>query len=182
MNKKNYNDQIIIKSNIKDFFTCDENITEIKGKNETEENDYLPLNQLNNINNSNSILIILNTIDESIIQYIIDKFENMNYKNKNKFKRNKNKIIKLLCFDQNDHWLNIYKQFKISNSVNYESIIFYDIRCKLTENLETYIIKKPIIPIILTINYSIIIFNSEDLESLLMNKIKFITITFPCKI
>jgi len=175
--KKNYNDQIIIKSNIKDFFICEDNITEIKGQNETDENEYLPLNQLNNINNSNSILIILNTIDPSIIQHIIDKFENMNYKNKNQFKRNKNKIVKILGFENNNHWLDIYQQFQKNNSINYESIIFYDIRCKLSENLETYIIKKPIIPIILTVNYSIIIMNSEDLESLLinMNKIKFIS-------
>lgn len=174
--KKNYNDQIIIKSNIKDFFTCSEPLVNIKGENENQLLlNQLSVNQLDNINNSNSILLIINTIEPSIIHHIIEKFENMNYKNKNQFKRNKNKIIKILVFENNNYWLDIYQYFQKNNSINYESIIFYDIRCKLSENLETYIIKKPIIPIILTNNYSIIIINSQDLLNFNISKSKFIS-------
>ncbi|NBV29418.1 hypothetical protein EBS02_10500, partial [bacterium] len=174
--KKNYNDQIIIKSNIKEFFTCSEQLVNIKGENENSlSSNQLPLNQLDNINNSNSILVIINTIDSSIIKHIIEKFENMNYKNKNQFKRNKNKIVKILGFENNNHWLDIYQQFQKNNSINYESIIFYDIKCKLSENLEMYIIKKPIIPIILTNNYSIIIINSQDLSNIDITQSKFIS-------
>lgn len=179
--KKNYNEQIVIKSNIKEFFICNtlskkENI--IEGSTErTTSYDYLPLSQLDNINNSNSILLIINSIDQTIIECIIDKFENMNYKNKNKFKRNKNKIIKVIGIN-NNNWLNAYQQFQTSNSINYDSIIFYNIQFKLSESLELYIIKKPIIPIILFNKYSILIINKHDLELLINSpteEIKFIS-------
>lgn len=168
--KKNYNNDIIIKSNIKEFFKCSQQSIAI-GNNENNLNtsNYLSLDQLNNVNNSNSILLIINTIDSSILDYIIDKFENMNYKNKNKFKRNKNKIIKILAFDNNNFWLNIYKQFQLTNSIKYDSIIFYDITFKLTELFESYIIKKPIIPIVLNNINPILIINSQDLDFFITN-------------
>ena len=101
----------------------------------------------------------------------------MNYKNKNKYKRNKNKIIKIIGFDNNNLWLDIYQEFQKNNSINYESIIFYDVKFKLSEELELYIAKQPIIPIILSNNnYSIIITNSQDILHLINdNNIKFIS-------
>lgn len=94
----------------------------------------------------------------------------MNYKNKNKYKRNKNKIIKIIGFDNNNLWLDIYQNFQKNNSINYESIIFYDIKFKLSEELELYIAKQPIIPIILTDNaHSICIINSNDILHLVNN-------------
>lgn len=176
--KKNYNNEIIIKSNIKDFFKCQS--IEKSGKLENENisnNNYLLLNQLDNIKNSNSILLIINTTNESIINHIFDKFEEINYKNKNKYKRNKNKIIKIIGFDNNNLWLNIYQEFQKHNSINYESIIFYNVKFKLSEELEPYIAKQPIIPIILSNNnYRIIITNSQDILHLINdNNIKFIS-------
>lgn len=181
--KKNYNNEIIIKSNIHEFFNTNQLIISGTNDNDSIANDYhyLPLTQLNNINNSNSILLIINTTNQGIIDHIIDKFENLNYKNKNKFKRNKNKIIKILAFEMNNNWLNIYKQFLQNNpSIKYDSVIFYDIKYKLTEHLENYMVKQPIIPIILTNIDSIFIINSNDLNSIinetnLIEQLKFIS-------
>lgn len=170
--KKNYNQNIIIKSNLAQFFNC----SEFKGSNnidniDTTNNNYLKLDQLDNINNVNSILLIINSSNETIINLIIQTFENMNYKNKNIFKRHRNKIIKILASDTNN-WYNIYKLYTTNLSSNFDSIIFYDYNTIINEEYNKYIIKNPIIPIIISDNNNnnILIFNSNDLKNLTSNK------------
>lgn len=185
--KKNYNNNIIIKSNITSFFNCNSFKTKLDGgldeeiKDEEIKDDlqvnHLPLDQLNNINNSNAILLFINTIDESIIKYIINNFENMNYKNKNINKRNKNKIVKIIGFE-GCSWIDAYKEF-YANNIIYDSIIFYDYKFKNSEDLNNYIIKKPIVPIILINNHMLLIISINDLENLLnkenIEDVKFIS-------
>jgi SAM-dependent methyltransferase len=187
--KKNYNNNIIIKSNIASFFNCKASKTKIDGGLDEEIDEeikddlpinYLPLYQLNNINNSNAILLFINTIDDSIIKYIINNFENMNYKNKNINKRNKNKIVKVIGFE-GCSWIDAYKEF-YANNIVYDSIIFYDYKFKKSEDLNTYIIKKPIAPIILTNSNMLLIISINDLENLLTKEtiedVKFISNSF----
>ena len=118
------------------------------------------LSHLDNINNSNSILIIVNTKIDSIIKNIIKIFEDFNYKNKNHYKRNKNKIFKLVCFESDDNlWYSISKLYK-----DYSSIIFYNYNVKLNEIEKKYLIKSPILPIIIN---NLLIINNQDLEKIL---------------
>ncbi len=172
--KKNYKEHIKIKSNINEFF----NISQIKnGNNELNYNeinnskenvnsnyDSYKLSHLDNINNSNSILILINTTEEIIIQNLINIFEEFNYKNKNQYKRNKNKIFKLVCFDEDKYknaWNSISKLYN-----NYNSIIFYNYKFKLNDDLKKYLVKIPILPIVLNNNKNILIINNDDLEKL----------------
>lgn len=175
--KKNYDQNIIIKSNLKEFFNCVDivgsNNIENYNDNRYDNTNYLKLSHLDNINNTNSILLIINSTNETIVNLIIQKFENLNYKNRNLFKRHRNKIIKVLVSD-NSNWYNIYKLFNLSNnsSMNFESIIFYDYKIIFNEDYQKYIIKNPIIPIIITdnSNNNILIFNQNDLTNLTYNK------------
>lgn len=91
-------------------------------------------------------------------------FEDFNYKNKNLFKRNKIKIIKIVAFDNNKIWFNIFNDYKKNN---YSSIIFYDYNIKLDEKYLKYLIKIPILPIIIqdSNKNSILVINNEDLNN-----------------
>lgn len=177
--KKNFNNNILIKSNIKELFPISCNNKLITGSNDILSDNILvtntlPLSQLDNINNSNSILLIINTTNSNIINYINDYFESNNYKNKNKNKRNKNKIIKILAFEDNDLWYSIYNYFQNNNKINYESIIFYNSKYKIFNNYSSYILKKPIVPILLSDeNTFITIFNNTDIHNIL--SLKFIS-------
>ena len=125
----------------------------------TIKNKY-ELSHLDNIINSNSILIIVNTKIDSIIKNIIKLFEEFNYKNKNQFKRNKNKIFKLICFESEENlWIPISKLYK-----EYGSVIFYNYNDKLNELEKKYLIKNPILPIVIK---NIMITNTNDLEKIL---------------
>lgn len=140
----------------------------------TNKNSY-KLSHLDNINNSNSILIIINTINKNIIQNLINLLEEFNYKNKNQYKRNRNKIFKIVSFENDENqyslnifndatWYSIYNKYKTNS---YESIIFYDYNIKLNDSEKKYLIKNPILPIILTNNKNILIINKENLEELI---------------
>ena len=101
----------------------------------------------------------------------------MNYKNKNINKRNKNKIVKIIGFE-GCSWIDAYKEF-YANNIIYDSIIFYDYKFKNSEDLNNYIIKKPIVPIILINNHMLLIISINDLENLLnkenIEDVKFIS-------
>ncbi len=170
--KKNYNNNIIIKSNINKFFKCNINNSNITGSNSYSDN-YYSINQLDNINNSNAILLIINTTNDTIINLIVNQFENFNYKNKNVYKRHRNKIIKVIASDSSD-WFNIYNSYLTNNKLTFDSIIFYDYNFKLQDEMTYILIKHPIIPIILSSgNSHIIIFKPNDQ----LNDIKFISNT-----
>jgi SAM-dependent methyltransferase len=179
--KKNYKDNIKIKSNIFDFFNKSGGNNLYNNSNNNTNNNLnnnYKLSHLDNINNSNSILIIINTCEDLIIKHIIKIFEEYNYKNKNQFKRNRNKIFKIICFNQDDfssngglnNWKVIYNKYKENKKVNldlYSSIIFYDYKIKLNEYESKYLIKTPILPIIINTNYSILITNNNDINNII---------------
>lgn len=166
--KKNYNNNIIIKSNINTLFPSikkkeglNENINII---NNNDNNLKYDLNHLDNIQNSKSILLIINSTLDIVNNNIMNIFEDFNYKNKNLFKRNKIKIIKIVAFDNNKIWFNIFNDYKKNN---YSSIIFYDYNIKLDEKYLKYLIKIPILPIIIqdSNKNSILVINNEDLNN-----------------
>ena len=167
--KKRFKNNIIIKSNIEQLFYNKNNIHNIKGSNEYHNNiESNNLNQLLNVNNANSILLIVNTTNNKLLKHIESLFLDINYKNKNINKKNKNKIFKIIGFETNNNnfneWISIYKNLTKNN---YESIIFYNISFTLTEEYEKLLYKNPILPIILfDNNYKIVIINS-----ILLNKI-----------
>ncbi len=171
--KKNYNQNITIKSNLSEFFKCSKksNVSGGINSNEDTNKNYLGLEHLDNISNSNSILLIINTTNDNIIKLITQKFENMNYKNKNMFKRHRNKIIKVIVSDC-DKFNDVYNSIKLSQE--YDSIIFYNYKFKIN-SLEQYILKKPIVPIVLNDNSGnlILIFSKNDY--LTQNRMKYIS-------
>ena len=163
--KKNFKNNIKIKSNILEIFNIhkydsfNKETKKTGSNNNTIKNKY-ELSHLDNIINSNSILIIVNTKIDSIIKNIIKLFEEFNYKNKNQFKRNKNKIFKLICFESKENlWIPISKLYK-----EYGSVIFYNYNDKLNELEKKYLIKNPILPIVIK---NIMITNTNDLEKIL---------------
>ena len=163
--KKNFKNNIKIKSNILEIFnihkydSLNKETKKTGSNNNTIKNKY-ELSHLDNIINSNSILIIVNTKIDSIIKNIIKLFEEFNYKNKNQFKRNKNKIFKLICFESEENlWIPISKLYK-----EYGSVIFYNYNDKLNELEKKYLIKNPILPIVIK---NIMITNTNDLEKIL---------------
>lgn len=163
--KKNFKNNIKIKSNILEIFNIhkydsfNKETKKTESNNNTIKNKY-ELSHLDNIINSNSILIIVNTKIDSIIKNIIKLFEEFNYKNKNQFKRNKNKIFKLICFESEENlWIPISKLYK-----EYGSVIFYNYNDKLNELEKKYLIKNPILPIVIK---NIMITNTNDLEKIL---------------
>lgn len=169
--KKNYNNNIIIKSNLCTFFPCA--IYKKEGMQEYDNENlnslYHKLNHLDNIHNSKSILLVVNSTLDIINTNILNIFEDLNYKNKNIFKRNRIKIIKIITFDNFNLWFNIYNQYKHNN---FTSIIFYDYNFKLEESNYKYLIKIPIMPIILNDNNNnnILIINNEDLNNFYKDK------------
>lgn len=172
--KKRFKNNIIIKSNIEQLFDNKNNIHNIKGSNEFQNNiESNNLNQLLNVNNANSILLIINTTNNKLLKHIESLFLDINYKNKNINKKNKNKIFKIIGFESNNNnfneWISIYKNLTKNN---YESIIFYDISFILTEEYEKILYKNPILPIILfDNNYKIVIINSSLLNKILESEL-----------
>jgi hypothetical protein len=170
--KKRFNNNIIIKSNIEQLFNNQNYINNINGSSDKyniDENNNL--DQLININNANSILLIVNTTNERLIKDINEKFLELNYKNKNIHKKNKKKIYKIVAFESNNNlyneWYSIYNLYK---KTNYDSIIFYNISLPLTEEYEKILFKQPIIPIILTNNdNNIIIIQNKLLDNIIQN-------------
>jgi hypothetical protein len=165
------NKNIIIKTNINKIFKTNigvnlENYTDTK-KEGSNNNLYGNLDQLDNIYYSNSILLIINTQNKTIIKDIINKFDRFNYKNKNIFTKNKNRIIKYITFEPKNYDLipQYLKIYLIANGLSkfedinkeyknkYDSIIFYDINVNMNNDnydLNQVLPKSPIIPIILT--------------------------------
>lgn len=173
--KKNQSSSIISKSNIKELF----NISGIGGAgslqfktNPSPFNGELQkngnLNLIQNINNSNRILLIINTKITTIIENIVDMFVENNFKDYYKYKKNKNKIIKVVGFENNstDIYKNIYNENK-----NFDSIIIYDKSFIYTELFNTILLKKSISPVILTDknDRQIIIINNEILTDVFEN-------------
>jgi hypothetical protein len=159
--KKNYNNNIVIKSNLLTLFNKPTQKSEITGSNNINSDHYM-LSQLDNIDNSNRILLIINNTDESIIKNIIALFEDFNYKNNNTYKRHKNKIIKVVSFNGNK-WVNIYNNYK---ECKYSSIIFYNFNSDVNENIKKYLIKNPILPIFIQYdNEFILVINNNDIEN-----------------
>ena len=127
--KKRFKNNIVIKSNIEQLFYNKNSVHNIKGSYEFQTNiEFNNLNQLLNINNANSILIIINTTNDQLIKNIESIFLDINYKNKNIHKKNRNKIIKIIGFENKNQdfneWISIYKNL---NKNNYDSVIFYNI-------------------------------------------------------
>lgn len=172
--KKNQSSSIISKSNIKELF----NISGIGGAGSLRFNSHSPfngglqengnLNLIQNINNSNRILLIINTTIPTIIENIIDMFVENNFKNYYKYKKNKNKIIKVVGFeeDSSDSYQKIYNENK-----NFDSIIIYDKSFIYTELFNTILLKKSISPVILTDGHDkqIIILDNEVLTNIFEN-------------
>jgi hypothetical protein len=180
--KKRLNNNIIIKSNINSLFNNMNFINNIIGSNYEDNN----LNQLKNINNSNKILLIINTNDIAVIHNIISKFDEYNYKNKNIYKKNKNKIYKIVTFNEYDidfnPWYSIYNLYK---NDEFNSIIFFNKSFVLNDEYDKILLKTPILPIILDntnfltiINQSLLndIISSEMdiIEYLIKNKIEYL--------
>ena len=180
--KKNQSSSIISKSNIKSLF----NISGIGGAGSLEfKSSSSPfyeglqengnLNLIQNINNSNRILLIINTEIPTIIENITDIFIENNFKDYYKYKKNKNKIIKVVGFEESSS--GIYKKLYNENK-GFDSIIIYDKSFIYTELFNTILLKKSISPVILTDenNKQIIILNNEILTNIFENYIEDLSI------
>jgi SAM-dependent methyltransferase len=173
--KKNQSNSIISKSNIKSLF----NISGIGGAGplafKSTSNTTSPfsggiqqkgnLDLIQNINSSNRILLLINTTIPTIIDNITDMFIENNYKNYYTHKKNKNKIIKVVGFEDNS-----YKENYEANK-GFDSIIIYDKSFIYTELFNNILIKKSISPVILSDehNKKIIILNNEVLTDIFEN-------------
>jgi len=159
--KKNQSDTIISKSNIESFFQ-----NNIKGSFEKKEIGNLHL--IENINNSNRILVLVNTNSQPVLNNIIKMYKNNNYKNWDDNKRSKNKIVKIIGFDHNDY----FKEYKTIKQT-FDTIVLYDKLFNYTNYLNSIMIKKSITPVILTDNnnYKIIILNNDLMEKIKDNNI-----------
>lgn len=144
--KKNQSNSIVSKSNLSILYN---NVT---GGNDYNENQYSMekgnLNHIKNFTKSNRILLIINCQLENVLNNIIAIFEEKNYKNFYKFKKNKNNIIKACGFyDKSSTYKNIFLE-----NQNFDSIVLYDNLFNYNEFYNDIIIKKSSIPIILTDN------------------------------
>ena len=173
--KKNQSNSIISKSNIKSLF----NISGIGGAgsltfNSTSSpfsggvNQKGNLDLIQNINNSNRILLLINTTIPTIIDNIIDMFVENNYKNYYKYKKNKNRIVKVVGFEGNS---SKYYQKNYEENKGFDSIIIYDKLFTYTELFNTILLKKSISPVILSDEHDkqIIILNNEVLTDIFEN-------------
>lgn len=169
--KKRLNNNIIIKSNINSLFNNMNFINNIIGSNYDDSN----LNQLKNINNSNKILLIINTNNISLIHNIISIFDEYNYKNKNIYKKNKNKIYKIVTFNETDvdfnTWYSIYNLYK---NDEYNSIIFFNKSFVLNDEYEKILLKTPILPIILDNTNFLTIINQSLLNDIITSEMDII--------
>lgn len=174
--KKNQSNSVISKSNIKSLF----NISGIGGAGplafkSTSINTSSPfsggiqqngnLDLIQNINSSNRILLLINTTIPTIIDNITDMFIENNYKNYYTHKKNKNKIIKVVGFE--DNCSKSYQKNYEANK-NFDSIIIYDKSFIYTELFNNILIKKSISPVILSDVHDkkIIILNNEILTDI----------------
>jgi hypothetical protein len=163
--KKNQSNSIISRSNINTIYK------EITGSNENENQNHNKshgnLEHIKNFPNCNRILVIVNTDIKNILDNIISIFEENNYKNYYKYKKNKNNIAKVVGFKNNE---NTYKNIFLENQ-NYDSVILYDKSFIYTEFYNNILIKKSSIPIILSdANNNIIIINKELLNTIYDNE------------
>jgi len=159
--KKNQFNSIVSKSNIDIFY---KNISGGNDSSTTSPQSSGNLDHIKNITNSNRILVIIKTKISNILNNIIIMFEENNYKNFYKYKKNKNKIVKVVSFTGND---NSYKNIFLENQ-NYDSIILYDESFIHTEFYNNILMKKSSIPIVLSDenDNNIIILNTELLNSI----------------
>lgn len=169
--KNRYSNNIVIKSNIEKLFNNMNYIHNITGSsNNITIEDNNNLDQLMNTNNSNSILIIINTTNKNLIENIEDKFIELNYKNKNIFKKNRKRIYKIIAFESNNSteyndWYSIFNIYKLNK---YESIIFYNISFNCNDEYYKILFKQPLMPIVLfDNNYYIIIIQNELLQNII---------------
>ena len=162
--KKNQSNSIISRSNINKIYK------DIAGGDESNENKAIShgnLEHIKNFPNCNRILVIINTDIKNILDNIISIFEENNYKNFYKYKKNKNNIVKVVGF-KNDE--NSYKII-FSENQNFDSVILYDKSFIYTEFFNNILIKKSSIPIILSDNNNnIIIINKELLNKIYENE------------
>jgi len=169
--KKKRSNNIIIKSNINSLFNNINYINNIIGSNYEHNNLY----QLKNINNANKILVIINSNNEILIHNIISIFNEYNYKNKNVYKKNKNKIYKIVTYNDDNHEFNMYYSiYNLYKHEEYNSIIFFNKTFILNDEYEKILLKNPILPIILENNNYITIFNQEFLDKLINSNIDII--------
>ena len=146
-------------------------INNIIGSNYEHNNLY----QLKNINNANKILVIINSNNEILIHNIISIFNEYNYKNKNVYKKNKNKIYKIVTYNDDNHEFNMYYSiYNLYKHEEYNSIIFFNKTFILNDEYEKILLKNPILPIILENNNYITIFNQEFLDKLINSNIDII--------
>jgi len=154
--KKYQSDTIVSKSNIHTLY---KNVTGAKDSNHYQLQNMGNLDNLKNFTNSNRILVLVNTQIENIIDNIISMFEDNNYKNYYNHKKNKNKIVKVIGFDNET---SSYQAEFLKNE-NYDSIILYNVKFDYNEYYNNILIKKSSIPIVLRSNKSYIIILSSDL-------------------
>ena len=163
--KKNQSNSIISRSNINKIYK------DITGGDESNENKAIShgnLEHIKNFPNCNRILVIINTDIKNILDNIISIFEENNYKNFYKYKKNKNNIVKVVGFKNGE---NTYKNI-FSENQNFDSVILYDKSFIYTEFFNNILIKKSSIPIILSdeSNNNIIVLNKELLNKIYENE------------
>ena len=157
--KKNQSNSIISRSNIHKIY---KDVTGGDNNNKSVQS-HGNLEHIKNFPNCNRILVIVNTEIKNILDNIISVFEENNYKNFYKYKKNKNNIVKVVGFNDKEK---SYKDIFLENQ-NFDSVILYDKSFIYTEFFNNILIKKSSIPIILSDNNNnIIIINKE-----LLNKI-----------
>ena len=157
--KKNQSNSIVSRSNIHKIYK------DVTGGNEGNTNvkSHGNLEHIKNFPNCNRILVIINTEIKNILDNIISVFEENNYKNFYKFKKNKNNIVKVVGFNDKEK---SYKDIFLENQ-NFDSVILYDKSFIYTEFFNNILIKKSSIPIILSDNNNnIIIINKELLNQI----------------
>jgi hypothetical protein len=160
--KKNQSNSIISRSNINKIYKeiTGSNLNENKNNNKSYGN----LEHIKNFPNCNRILVMINTDIPNILNNIISVFEENNYKNFYKYKKNKNNIVKVVGFKNNE---NTYKNI-FSENQNFDSVILYDKSFIYTEFYNNILIKKSSIPIILSdeSKNNIIVLNKELLNTI----------------
>ena len=157
--KKNQSNSIISRSNIHKIY---KDVTGGDNNNKSVQS-HGNLEHIKNFPNCNRILVIINTEIKNILDNIISVFEENNYKNFYKYKKNKNNIVKVVGFNDKEK---SYKDIFLENQ-NFDSVILYDKSFIYTEFFNNILIKKSSIPIILSDNNNnIIIINKELLNQI----------------
>lgn len=158
--KKNQSESIISKSNISTFF----NNHTVEGNLE-DKREVGNLHLIENVNNSNQILILVNTNIQTILDNIIKMYEGNGYKNWDNNKRSRNKIVRVVGFDHDDY----LKEYKNAcKKKSYETVVLYDKSFKYIDYYNNIMTKKFTTPIILTDdnNYRIIILDTSIIKDI----------------